>query len=265
MTHSLPKQTGESVRGFANRGLLLVVAAPAEARAVRAGVGVTPPENKSESWSVEPLAPGVDLIETGVGKAQAAAGTAWALDPEHHSGVLSLGLAGALPTANLHGPAPIGSAVLATRSVLADEGVRTPDGFLDIGEVGFPPGSPDGGFGPDGMAGDPGWMTTLEGICDRSGIIATVSACSGTDEAAREVAERTAAIAENMEGAAVAAALSRLPRVGRSAPIRFAEIRVISNTTGDRDRQVWGLPEALERLGTLAADAVRVLQHAGQP
>jgi hypothetical protein len=34
--------------------------------------------------------------------------------------------------------------------------------------------------------------------------------------------------------------------------VAFAELRVISNTTGDRPSQVWKVREALERLGVLA-------------
>ena len=45
-----------------------------------------------------------------------------------------------------------------------------------------------------------------------------------------------------MEGAAIAL-------VADTLDIRAAELRVISNSTGDRDRQVWNIREALDRLG----------------
>jgi futalosine hydrolase len=72
--------------------------------------------------------------------------------------------------------------------------------------------------------------------------IATVSTCSGTDAAATEIAHRTGAAAEAMEGAAVGLVAFR-------HKVAFAEVRVISNTTGDRSRQVWALEESLAELG----------------
>lgn len=210
---------------------------------------------------------GVDLIETGVGKAQAAGAVALVFDADRHLGVLSIGVGGALPSAGpsagpsggptgaptgdaAGGPLAIGAAVLATRSLFADEGVRTPGAFLPIDEVGFPPARFDAG----GLPCDPAWFGVLRPLCDAEGASATVSACSGSDRAAADIAARTHAVVENMEGAAVAAALSRL--AGRP---RFAELRVISNTTGDRDRQTWDLPRALDRLTALARDAISAI------
>ena len=70
------------------------------------------------------------------------------------------------------------------------------------------------------------------------------------DEAARQVVQRTGATAEGMEGAAVALVAVR-------HALAFAELRVISNTTGRRAGQVWKLPEALARLGALARQIAR--------
>lgn len=237
----------------AERMVLLIVAAPIEASAVRRGVlnaadgDATGSENTDAPWALEPLAPGFDLVVSGVGKAQAAGAALWAFDPARHRGVISLGIGGALP--GEHPPA-IGESVLATSSVLADEGVRGPAGFTPIGDLGFPPGRADGGYGANGTPCSPAWAGVLRDTCEHAGVVATVSSCSGTDTAALGIAERTGAVAENMEGAAVAAALSRLRH-----PPRFAEIRVISNTTGDRDRQAWDLPAAL---GALAGVAARI-------
>jgi futalosine hydrolase len=71
--------------------------------------------------------------------------------------------------------------------------------------------------------------------------IATVSTCSGTNALAREIVTRTGAEVEAMEGAAVGLVASRLG-------VGFAEVRVISNTTGDRGSQQWDLPGALAAL-----------------
>jgi futalosine hydrolase len=236
--------------------LLLVVAAPAEAAAIRAGLGTAGDRigDSAEPWMTESLAPEIDMIVTGVGKAQAAGGTIWACSRTLYRGVISIGIGGSLAGAAGDSP-PIGAAILAKRSHFADEGVQTPSEFAPLRAMGFPPGLEAGGFGADGMPCSAAWAEALLDVCDRAAVIATVSTCSGTDAAAAAVATRTGAAVENMEGAAVAAALSRLPAGSR--PL-FAEIRVISNTTGDRKAQTWDLPRALRRLGVVAADAMRV-------
>lgn len=71
--------------------------------------------------------------------------------------------------------------------------------------------------------------------------IATVSSCSGTSTRASLIAASTGAWAEAMEGAAVALVAARLG-------VHYAEVRVISNTTGDREGQRWDLATALARL-----------------
>jgi futalosine hydrolase len=73
------------------------------------------------------------------------------------------------------------------------------------------------------------------------GPIATVATCSGTDAGAQEVARRTGAIAEAMEGAAVAHAARRFG-------VPALEIRTISNATGNRTMQGWDLPRGLAAL-----------------
>ena len=237
--------------------LLLAVAAPGEADAIRKEFGKITPDNtnSADCWEIEPLAAGVEMVVTGVGKSQAAGAIGWAFDPDRHAGVLNIGIGGLLPG----GPAGVdlGSVVLASRSIFADEGGQTPGGFQSIDAMGFPA----AGFGEAGMPCEPAWRDALLFISDCSGWAATVSTCSGTDARARAIADRTGAIVENMEGAAVAAALSRLPIAARPG---FAEIRIISNITGDRDKQRWDLPRALKRVGQVAhesADAiVRVLR-----
>lgn len=210
------------------KSLLIAVAAPAEARVVRASIGLFD-SSVSAGWVLE-KGRGLDLIETGVGKAQAAGGVARVFDPVRHAGVISLGIGGALPGSGL----TVGRVVRATMSVFADEGSVMPDGFRTIESMGFPAGG----------SGEGAWREELAALVDLEGIIATVSTCSGTDEAAAEVVRRTGGIVEAMEGAAVAAAANRLGAA-------FAELRVVSNTTGDRDGQLWDLGLALEGLGAV--------------
>jgi futalosine hydrolase len=97
-------------------------------------------------------------------------------------------------------------------------------------------------------------LQKLAPLATHQGRIAAVSECSGTDARATEIVKRTNAIAEGMEGAAIALVAQRLRR-------QWAEIRVISNTTGDRDRQVWKAKDAAEQLGDLAIRAVERLRQ----
>lgn len=218
--------------------VLLVVAAPVEARAVLAALGA-PPEGAERVWTPLPAAGRFEVVISGVGKSAAAGATARFLDPDRHAGVLSLGVAGALPGTGLE----LGSVVLGTRAVFADEGFETPDGFTDISTAGFPPG-PEGGMG---VTCRPELNTALAPLSDTSGVIATVSTCAGTDARAAEVAMRTGAVAEAMEGGAVGVSAARVCR-----GLWFSELRVISNTTGDRAGQRWDLALALERLAETA-------------
>lgn len=216
---------------------LIAVAAPREAQAVMRGLGQG--EQIPDLWT--PFAAGdqFDIVRTGVGKANAAGAAARALDITRHRGVLSVGIAGALPGAGCGPGCGLGDVICATRSVFADEGVGTPGGFIPLSEVGF-------GCFPDGEMGvdhDRSLVEALAPISDHAGVIATVSWCSGDDACARGVVARTGAIAEAMEGAAVALAARQIaPWLGTG------ELRVISNTTGDRDGQVWALQESLKKL-----------------
>lgn len=204
----------------------ILVAAPVEARAV-AGRDVQ---------STHELQPGSLLIQTGVGKANAAAAVARINPPPQL--ILNLGICGTLDPA-----LPLGSAILADRSLYADEGIITPDGFLTPEQFGFPYAPPP--FSDRGIA-PPDWLlATLRPLADRVAPIATVSTCAGTDERAAWVRSRTGALAEAMEGAAVGQICAR-------QGIPFAELRVVSNTTGNREHQRWNVHAACARLAEIA-------------
>jgi len=209
---------------------LIAVAAPVEAGAVIMGTGSHVPV--PERWRPIPIAPGMDLVMTGVGKVNAAACVARLL-PGRYGSVISLGIGGALPGSGLD----LGDAVVATSCVYGDEGIETEDGFRDCAEMGFPL----GGFGGRGVPTDDGLRGLLLGLGCRGGPIATVSTCSGTDGAAARVMERTGALVEAMEGAAVA-------HVAWELAVPMGELRVVSNTTGERRSQRWDLRMACERI-----------------
>jgi futalosine hydrolase len=172
-------------------------------------------------------------VRTGVGKANAAAGLARVLDSSRHAAVLNVGIAGALPG----GGARIGDLIAASASVYADEGLLSPSGFTDCAGMGFPLGP----FPGSAIAADPALLAVVGPLATLSAPVATVSTCSGTNTLADEVVRRTGAVAEAMEGAALAHIAARLG-------VPFAEVRAISNSTGDRSAQTWDIPAALSSL-----------------
>lgn len=216
---------------------LLVLAAENEVTAVRQAFDCAT-EGQAHTGPAIRLSDTLWTLQSGIGKANAAARTAWVLATNRPRRVISLGIAGALPEGGL----AIGDAVLASRSVFADEGVETADGFLDCRAMGFPIYEGDDGTGtpPDQVLRE-----ALLPLVDGERVIATVSTCSGRDELAHRIRRRTGAAAECMEGASVMLACLH-------AGVPGAEIRVISNTTGDRKAQVWDIGRAMERLGAVA-------------
>lgn len=213
-----------------NDRTLIVVAAPRECRSVLDALGGRDME-LPKLWDLVRL-DHCDLVMSGVGKSNAAGATARVLDPVVHGRVWGVGIAGALPCSGLG----LADVVIGTRSVFADEGIGSDTGFIPMNDAGF------GAF-PDGTmhADHDADAIVLPGA--RRGAIATVSWCSGSDGCARGVVDRTGAICEAMEGASVALAALRV-----SPSIQTGEIRVISNTTGDRASQRWALDESLDRL-----------------
>lgn len=243
-----------------------MVAAPKEARAVARGIAGR--EVEPDHWALTPMGERFDLLLSGVGKSNAAGATARAIDLARHTGVINLGIAGVLAATIVEDgcavvaegectvssrasarPLEIGGVVVASESVFADEGSATPDGFIDIGRLGFPPIARGSALASVSVPGDEMLVRALVREFPLCAPVATVSTCSGTDAAAREVSRRTGAAAEAMEGAAVGLAAWRIG--GFALP--FVEVRVISNTTGDRPVQRWDLKLAFERLAEVAA------------
>lgn len=205
---------------------------------------------------------GALVVAGGIGRTNAAVTTTQAiLDHGPFSAVISMGVAGSLPDRSGNAAAAIGDIAAASTCVYAEEGLITPEGFRDMTGLGFALGD----FAGNAVPVDEALLRGMRSALERSlsaesahvGPIATVATCSGTDEAAREIANRTGAIAEAMEGAAVVHAARRFNLPG-------GELRVISNTTGDRDAQVWDLAGALSTLGGAAHAVVRsILAGAG--
>ena len=185
------------------------------------------------------------VVVSGIGRTNAAAATTAALlEQGPFDGALSVGIAGALPDAMLQA----GDVVVATECVYMEEGLATPDGFVDMQGMGFPLGD----FAGNRVPTEAALTKFLPGPLHR-GVIATVATCSGTDALAVEVERRTGAIAEAMEGAAVVHAARRLGLPG-------GEVRVISNSTGDRAKQRWDIARAFAAMHALGARFDQLLQ-----
>jgi futalosine hydrolase len=204
--------------------LLIVTAVPAEADAVRSGSD-----------------PDVVTVEAvGIGPAAAAVGTTRLLlraaaDGSPYRAVLSAGVAGGFP-----GHAETGATVVGTRSIAADLGAESPDGFLAVEEL---------GFGTSVVEADPALLRSLASALPGSvlGDILTLSTVTGTTATAQALVRRyPAAAAEAMEGFGVAAAAV-------AAGVPFAELRTISNSIGPRDRSAWRIGAALAALTNAAA------------
>ncbi len=218
------------------RSWLIAVAAPKELEAVLDGLGYI--DQRPGLWQCVCVSPTMNLVYTGVGKANAAGAVARVFDPDRHRGVLSVGIAGAMPGSDCQ----LGDVVCASSSIFADEGVETPDGFESCAQMGF------SAFenSSDAITHDRCVLDWLVPYRDHVGPIACVSVCSGTDRLAEVLVSRTGAIAEAMEGAAVALAAHRV-----DCSVLTGEVRVISNTVGDRGHQHWDLEGALGKLGEI--------------
>ncbi|WP_428962440.1 futalosine hydrolase [Micromonospora fluostatini] len=211
-------------------GLLVVTAVPVEAEAVRAGL----------------TDPTVTVAPVGVGPAAAGAATARLLALAEAAGrpyraVISAGVAGGFT-----GRVAVGATVLGDRSIAADLGAESPEGFLPVDELGMPPEVLGGG---SDLPADPALLAGLRARLPRAAVgpVLTVSTVTGTAAStATLTARHPTAVAEAMEGygVAVAAAHAGLP---------FAELRTISNPIGPRDRSAWRMREALTALTAAGA------------
>ena len=187
---------------------------------------------------------GTFVVAGGIGRANAAAATTAAvLSDGPFTWVMSVGVAGALPESDLS----IGDIVVANKCVYMEEGLITPNGFQNMAEMGLSLGNFTGNNVPVDA-----WMLNRLSNVGLVAPIATVATCSGTDEHAKLVQERTGCVCEAMEGAAVVHAANRV-----SAPA--IELRSISNSTGNRDTQEWNLNLALTNLGNAVHDAIIAL------
>lgn len=154
---------------------------------------------------------GLDVLVTGMGPVNAAHALTRRLSAAPVRRVISCGIGGAFRE--------VGPVAFAASEQFGDLGADSPDGFIDLGCAPEMP---------------------LDLVPAGGGVkFVTVSLCTGTDERAAEIAERTEAAVESMEGAAIV-------QVARAMGCQVGEVRGISNRVGVRDRSNWRISEAIE-------------------
>ncbi len=169
--------------------------------------------------------PDVAILCTGVGPVNAAHAVTWFLAKTGAREIVVCGVGGAYPESGLQ----VGDVVCAASECYGDLGATSHSGFLDMKALGFAVvDAPIPLFNDIPMQVFP--------VARRVPFV-TVSSCTGTDGAARDIEGRTAGAVESMEGAAVA-------HVAHLHGVPVGEVRGISNIVTNRDTTTWRLKEA---------------------
>ena len=167
----------------------------------------------------------IAIVRTGVGPVNAAHAVTLFLAQADARAIVVCGVGGAYPGSGLQ----VGDVVCAASECYGDLGATSPSGFLDMKALGFPVVD-----GPAPLFND---LPMQVFPVDRRVPFITVTSCTGTDEAARDIEKRTAGAVESMEGAAIA-------HVAHLHGVPVGEVRGISNIVTDRDTKAWKLKEA---------------------
>lgn len=228
--------------------LLVVTAVAAERDAILAGLGAPGLDapGLDAAATDDPTTAGAHVLTVGVGIASAAARTArWLTERQRHGNtydaVISAGIGGAYV-----GRGALGDIVVGRRTIAADLGADSPDGYLTLSDL---------GFGTDAMDADPDLFERVASVLPAAvtGSVLSVHTVTGTAARAAELTDRHPdAVAEAMEGWGVATAAE-----DHGAP--FVEIRTVSNLVGPRDRSAWRIDlamGALTRVGKALATLV---------
>jgi len=178
------------------------------------------------------------LMNTGIGKVNAAHAATFILENYPVKCVINSGVGGAYPNSGLK----IGDIAIASKEIYGDYGVIAPTGWKDLKEIGIPLLQIGGKryfneFPLNQAARIP--VNSGKGFQIKRGVFVTVSSVTGTHQRAVELEDRFNAICENMEGAAIA-------HICVIYSIPFFEIRCISNMSGIRDKRRWNLMLASE-------------------
>ena len=195
---------------------------------------------------------GILLMNTGIGKVNAAHSATGIIEEFPVRGIINLGVGGAYPGSGLK----IGDIAVALREIYGDEGVISSKGWKNLKSIDIPLVQTgrkkyfnefplDKKFAQKALGSIPPNPPQLSceskkwGCRVKSGNFITVSSTTGTHKRAVELKNRFNAICENMEGAAIA-------QVCVIYKIPMLEIRGISNIAGIRDKRQWNLKLASE-------------------
>ena len=219
--------------------VLIVTAVEVERQAIVRGLGLPEQQPFEESLATDDR---VVVAAAGVGVAAAAAASARYLTVAEMAGqpfqaVINAGIAGGFADR-----VDVGGVVIGSRSIAADLGADSPDGFINLDDL---------GFGSSTVTADGDLLNALRAVLPaaRVGDVLTLSTVTGTTAAMESLTRRHPdALAEAMEGYGVATAAAQ-------ARADFVELRTISNPVGPRDRAAWRIPAALAAL-TSAAEAL---------
>jgi futalosine hydrolase len=183
------------------------------------------------------------MVVSGPGKTNSAHATTLAIERFGVDRVINFGIGGAFPGSGLS----ILDIAVATSECYADEGVITERGFMDLRFINLP-------LLNNGKKNYFNLFGVSKRLTERilhilgslpigvqTGPFITVSTVTGTSHRANALRRRYKPICENMEGAAVA-------HICRKYRVEFAEIRVISNYVGRRQKRLWRLKEATQRI-----------------
>jgi futalosine hydrolase len=196
----------------------------------------------------------VFICETGVGKANAAAATAVALERIAPGLLINTGCAGAFADSGLI----VGDIAVADQEVFADEGVLTPAGWHPLELIGIPLLQRDGLKYFNEIPLTPKFARLAQSLASpsgsriRNGRFLTVSTCTGTSERGGELQQRFGAVCENMEGAAVALVALRYG-------VAALEVRGVSNMVEDRNLSRWDIGLAVEQVQRFLISYIKAL------
>lgn len=204
---------------------------------------------------------GVILLNTGIGKVNAAHSATCVIERFRIRHIINLGVGGAYPGSGLK----IGDVVTASKEIYGDEGVYASRRVESLKRIGIP--LVDTGekkyFNEFPLNPLPSSLYRKRGEVEekdinvKHGNFVTVSAATGTNRRAIEFEKRFNAVCENMEGAAIA-------HVCAIYKILMLEIRGISNIAGVRDKRKWDLELAAENCQKLVLTIIEASGHNDQ-
>ena len=179
-------------------------------------------------WAGRLASQSVVHVRSGVGTANAAWAATVLMERYKVSKVINFGIAGAYPGSGLK----LLDVAAAEEEGYADAGIALAGGVAGMKEMGLGMLRRGSRVYYDSFPMDRGLLSKALGCVDASGRFLTVAQATGTSERARELQGRFGAIAENMEGAAVAHVAARYG-------VPALELRGISNFVEDRDTDRW--------------------------